>query len=832
MHTTRLLTRLLAFALITCLTLVADLTAQASKPIAIPEDPQAALAAKTISKPVADGQALSIADGKTRKYLADVDILVLPNIRDKRMQEGSKALSEQVGKKHDRKTAMMILGILYGERYRTNAEGIAYLPKGPAVFAMVFHKGMTATWQPGSKTTIELQEPRYVHVVVHNSRGKPARNVVVGLDEQSTYISPLVTAKTDKNGLCRLEIEESLRSEKLVVQAMIASRDAVKNEFHVNELTDKPLQLTLPPCGHVRFILYGADERPVKMLKGALLHIERDPQQRGGLYGPSEWATPSQLDPDGAMFAHVSLGLKLTVHATVKGVGNTVKFASAGPTRENEMIIVEGRLKIGPPIISFRIVDQQGQPVVNQDIGTLMRSEQRYKYNTDKTDAEGRLGLSLENVPDSIYFIRRKAGDRTVYLGAARIQCEDLQPGKQDLGDVQLVDEPVIVRGQVLNESKQPVAGLWLRGAATIAATGIGGGTTRGQQWHFEHRVCTDKEGRFEIRELHPLDVPLKLWPEGSEWTTVERAVELLTDGSNQVIDVRRAGHIEGTFKGDMAGDTIEVRAYPVDGGATHRATVRNGKFELHGLASGTYNLKFEKRGGFKIENVTVPKPGQPQDPRLQDIDWLKHFQVITTKVTNEAGTPLEICTVTVLDESGRGVSGKTVWPKDGGIVRQIARTGKLQLRVESSGHLTRVVTGDIADRHIKLKSIAPIKVRIKGVPDLPVGLEVRLDVTDDRNSRISIGARLRKERATLRPKVLGKTYVVLSLAYDSHVALPPDAILQLDGILATDPISFEVTSTSKPGPEREFTLDKESIDKLNAIIDEAKELLKEHIKK
>lgn len=829
MHTPHSVTRTLAFALMAGMTMVTGLTGQDTKTIAIPADPQAALAAMPISKPVAAGQALSVVDGETKKYLVGVDVLVLPNIRDKEMQKASQALGEQVGDKYDRKTAMMILGTMYGERYQTNAEGVVYLPKGPAVFAMIFHDGMSASWQPGSKDTVALHEPRYVHVLVHDSRGQPARNVAVGLDEQGSFFHARVRATTNKAGTCRLEIEESLRSDKLVVQAIVASHEAIKNEFEVSELTDKPLQLKLPPCGQVRFILYGEDERPVRMLKSALLYIERDPQKRRSMFGPSVWATPTKLDADGALFTHVCLGLKLSVHATIEGVGNTVKFESDGPTREREMIIVEGRLKVGPPIISLRIIDQQGQPVANQDIGTLQRSKRRYKYNTDKTDAEGRLGLSLEDVPDSIYLIHRKEGDRTTYLGAARIKCKDFKPGKQDLGDVQLVDEPVIVHGQVIDEDRQPVAGLWLRGAATIAATGSGGGSSRGQQWHFEHRVCTDAQGRFEIRELHPLNVPLKLWIEGSEWATADKTISLTTDGSNQIIKASRAGHLEGTLNGDMGGNTLEVTAIARDGGTNHRGTVRDGKFELHGLPSGAFDLKFGN--GFTIENVTVPKKGQPQDPRLQDIDWLKHFQLITTKVTDEAGTPLQITTVTMLDESGRPLSGKKIWPDARGIVRQIVRTGKLQLRIESAGYVTQVVSSDIADRTIRLKAIAPIKVRITGMPKLPPGLKAALAISDNPERRRLRGPNLRNGRATVRPTMLGKSYIVLSLTHDTGLQLPVGWYDQLRINLDQPPIGFEVTATSKPGPELELALDKKMLDQLAEIIAEAKELLREHVK-
>jgi len=821
--------RLLASVALAGLSLVADLTAQEPKPLEIPKDPMAAMKAMPIAEPVADGQTITVIDDVTKKPIAGANVLLFPELT-RELQQTSRQMRQQLGDNTDDKVKQLIFGVLFAKRFVTDANGVTKVPEAEQAFAFIVHEDMSKMWHSGLKDPVALKPTRHVTVKVTNSRGKPARDVAVGLAYQDSHFYARAKATTDKTGTCRLEINERITNDKLRIVAMIATDEPVQHDFLASKLTDEPLTLQLPPCGQVRFILYGEDERPAKLLERASLSVKTDGMRRGRSSG----IAPTRLEADSALFAYVALDLRLDVAATIKDVQQPISFASKGPTREHEMIVVEGRLKVGPPILRMRVLDQQGKPLANRVVGALKRSEQYYDYLTDQTDADGFLSLSVsDKKPDSIYILLREESEGTSYLGAARIECPNLKPGKQDFGNVQLEEEPVVVKGRLLDTNQQPVAGLWLQGRTTIASNGSGGGSSSGRQWHFNHRVRSDEQGRFELRELHPLDHPIQLSIIDNEWSSADVVLKATADGSEQTFHVSRAGSLSGTLADAYEGMRLDVSATPQEGGKKQTADVRDGKFTFTRVPVGTYDIKFGRRSGFTLKGVNVAKAGEPQDPRLQDINWQEHFQVIETKVTDEQGKPLKNILVWCLEKDGNGWGGGGARTNKDGICRQLAPKKKLQIKVEQVGYVKQVFTEDVANLHIKLKAIAPVKVHIAGLPKMPEGIYANVAQTIGQGFLMGHSpARLKKGRGTIRPNKLGKFQLSLSLSLPYRSDLPANVRNQLFKITRGGHVSFELEATSKPGPVQELTLDEDDVALLTEILDELKEVLKQHKKK
>lgn len=829
-------TNWLLLILITHCLLAECLFAQDKKPIEFPEDPAVAIAAMPIAKPVADGHVVTVIDGDTKKPIANADVIVITNARNEAFRQRSTELQQALQMQFpDRKQRQVMLVAMLGTRYQTDAAGIAKIPVGDDTVAIAVSGTRQAQWYPILKGPLELFAPRFVTVQVLNSRGKPARNVAVGLGRQSNYFQATVHGKTDATGICKLALNDRQRGSDLQVAALIASAKSIDATFQADAIPNEPLQLRLPPCGQVRFILYGEDERPSKTLRRAVLNTT---QSTGG--GNMDFARithtqpilPTQLDPDGAMFSHVALDLGISISASIKGVPEALQFKAKGPTREHEMIIVDGRINIGPPIVSFRVLDQQGQPVANESLGKVLYSANNYRYSVTNTDANGEITIAFQQEPpESIYLLRRSNSEGSDYRGAVRVLLGELKLGKQKLADVKLQDEPVIASGTVVDAEGKPVAGLWLRSKTTITSGGTGGGSYGPEMWHHNHRVRTDEQGHFEIREVAPADHALQLSVDSKDWAPLEGAFTLNVGGQGETLRVGVATQLEGEWLGNLEDTRLNLKAINRATKKEVRGSMRNGKYAIIGIPAGSYDITFGRNADYKIEDVQSAKKGGAQDARLRSDEWTKHFQLLETTVTDENDKPLEDITVWYYVSRNNGRSGSGARTNKDGKTRRIAPFKNSSVEVKVAGYERQVFENDLKDLLVRLRPVAAIEVQIVGMPKLLSGVLAQVAISRPgvrRNSRS--GNALANGRATVQPQTLGKCQLSITLQPDYGRELTNQDRQALRRALNHAPITFELTGTRKPTEARVFKLDQDTIDDIQACLDEARELLKKKV--
>lgn len=804
--------------------------AQGKQPIELPKDPHALITAMPIAEHVAGGNVVTVIDGDTKKPIANADVIVIANTRDEALQKRAMELHLAI---QDRVTSskqrILFMAAMMGTRYQTNAEGTAKIPTGDDTQAIVVFGTRMAQWSPRLKGALELFAPRFVTTQVLNSRGKPARNVAIGLGDSRDSM-PSIRGMTDASGICKLEIAAHLRTKDLTVAALIASVNRIETTFQVDAIPDEPLQLRLPPCGQVRFILYGEDERPSQTLTRAFLNWDLPASERN-IRGPRMTSTqPSQLDTDGAMFSHVALDLDISISAMIKGVPEALKFQAKGPTREHEMIIVDGRINTGPPIISFRVLDQQGQPLANEELGRVLYSAKNFNYKSTKTDADGQITIAFQqDPPESIYLLRRSKSEGTDYRGAARIALDELQPGKQTLADVKLQDEPVIASGTVVDAQGKPVAGLWLRSKTTIVSGGSGGGGSSSNQWHYAHRVRTDAQGHFQFREIAPVDHELRLTVEGEDWAPLEEAFTLNAGDKGETFRVGAATQLAGELLGELGDTRLRVQA-------TNRATnkkttghMHNGKYAINGIPAGSYDIAFGRNADYKIENVQSVKKGEAQDPRLRSDEWTKHFQTLETTITDENNKPLEHVTVWYYVTRKNGRSGSGEHTDKEGKARRLAPLKSSSIEVRIPGYEAQVFDKELKDLVVKLLPVAAIEVQIVGMPKLPNAVFAQVSVSQNVGRRMRSGARahLVNGRAKVQPQGVGKCTLTIALKTNNRQEHSNQVRQALRRALNLQPITFELTGTRKPTEAKVFKLEQNTIDDIQACLNDVREALK-----
>ena len=818
--------------LILCL-IANSLLAQDPLPTELPDDLAAAVAAMPITGAVTAGQAMHVIDGLTQQPIRNADVIFISDARSDAYQTRSRELRTKFSKQKitSKKSGLLILAML-GTRYQTNAEGIVRVPSGKDAFAVIIAGDRSGRWRSGTGDTVKLFAPGLVKVQVRNSRGTPARNVPVAIGSKDRFFFPSAHATTDASGACELEIVPNLIGKEVCVRALIASNDLVETTFSTSPIPKQPVQLQLPPCGTVRFILYGEDERPSKDLRKATLHYTRIKSKTSPIdrfLSPTASLTPSSIEPDGAMFEHVEIGMDVSISATVQGIRDALKFKAAGPARESELIIVDGRINIGPPIVSLRLLDQQGKPVADEKIGITFHSAKSHKNTLATTDALGTFTVAFPKLlPESLYVVRRKSGELTSYLGAARLTVTKLKPGKQDLGDLRLVDEPVLAAGRVVDDEGQPVAGVWLRGRTGLLSSSAIGTPKSTDPWFFEHRVQTDKDGRFELRERKPVDRPMRLHIDSRQWVAPDR-LTIEAGDTDATLRITRAAQIEGELLGNLKGLNLAVNAIHRDTGKKTRGRITDGKFLFDRLPAGSYDLKFGPFGQFVIESVTAASSGEPQDPRLRTCEWSKHFQLLTTTVTDEQGMPLEDVAVEYTATRGNSRSGTYARTDKSGVARQLMPSKDSSIEIRQPGYERQQFSRDLQDLKIQLLPIAPINVQILGMPKMPEGVLVQADVESENDPRKhSHRSTMLRGRAIVYPPVIGQCTMTITLRPDYSVPISNKARQALETALRIPPIEFQVLGTRTPTKAKTFTLDQTVLDDLAACLKNVRAALKQ----
>ena len=807
--------------------------AQDPKPLQLPEDPRATIAAMPIATPVKDGHVVKVIDDETKKPIPHADVLAWPTVQGEEFKKRSAEVFEAVqARKADFNALLVNLAATLGTRYQTNSEGMVTIPAGHNAFAVVLSGDKIGQWHDQMKGPLELSAPLYVTVQVLNSRGKPERNVEVRLADRNRAGGLQINGKTDASGICKLWISPLMRSNDLQVEAIIASKKRLAVPFQVDAIPDQPLQLQLPPCGQVRFLLYGEDERPSSTLDSARLDWPREGTTESGLFCyETASIAPTNQEPDGAMFAHVELHLDIHIIAKIKDIPNAMHFRAKGPTRERELIIVDNRVNVGPPIVRFRLLDQQGQALVNEQIGTVIYSAKWNSHHVATTDADGYLSIALQRKhPESLYVMRRSNSEGTDYRGAARIKIGELKPGKQVLADLKLEDEPVIASGTIVDSQGEPVAGLWLHGSATIVSDELGNGPSgRDSRW-FEHRVCTDAQGRFAIRELAPVDNPVRLWLKNNEWADLDR-IALKQGDLDKTFRAAPATQLVGQFIGDLKGTRLNVTVINRSTGDQQLATVVDGTIRVLRLPMGSYDLVFGRNSGFKLENVQSAPQGQAQDSRLQSDEWTKHFQVLTTTVTDRNNKPLSGISVYYFSRRRSNRLGTRVFTNERGVARRLMPINNASIEIKQAGYEshTFTFTKGRKDLLVQLQPIAAIDVQIMGMPELPAVVFASVSVASGApGTNFDQSAPLIGGRTTVQPRALGKSQLRITLQPAYRKDISREVRSELLRALAMRPLTFEIIGTRKPTEPTVLKLDQDTINEINACLADVRKVLKQ----
>ena len=669
--------------------------------------------------------------------------------------ERKRALDEAGRDPNDRLVTMVRV---LGQRYRTGEDGSVIVPSGTDwVVRVVVRGGMRAAALPRDTREFELvvDHVETVTVRARDGDGKLVPGVEVGL----YHGRATRRATTDSQGVASFVVPASWTAPGAMAvgpQQWNLGRE-VEEQIRVPVVEfvpdGPPLEVELPPSGRVRFILYDDRERPVARLRGASL------KETNGWYSGYR----SELEGDSVMFERVPLGIEFTASIAVEGIVGRLQYRAKGPQRPGELVVVDGRLKAGPPALALVVRGMDGELVAGEGMGFAVVAGREHERYFAATDANGRVQLALSDeftddmwADAKLYVDRRGSGGS--YQGMAVVALPKLVRGVVEVDEIQLVEPPILASGVIVDAEGEPVAGMTVRAASAVTrgrhSSGPIGRMSMLRMHLSAHMARTDATGRFALRELEPIHGPVTLRVTGREGYAVEGHVEAALGEEEIRILAHRTGGLRATLRGGPfsgAEMTLTARRRQAGRNSSHAVRATDGVLHFEDLPAGTYDLELRSThmdDPLEIEGVEVPAGGRAQDPRLEGIDWSSGFRFITVRVIGPDGAPF-----VANDLSGQGAVHCHVYSERGnrtgtrrgtdeaGTTTFFAPFKRAEIAVKFEGYFHEVVPADRDQITITLRHAPAVVATLAESAVLPKGLNVDFQLDHPRDGPWSGGA-------------------------------------------------------------------------------------------
>jgi len=551
--------------------------------------------------------------------------------------------------------------LLTSDHFVAGEDGCIVVPAGVSYGMAVTANGLgmiqARSRDPDAPPPAVVRETGVYEVRASLASGRPAKGLAIAL---GTYgergidrFERTAVARTDERGEVRfrvpgLFVNSALRRQgHVVAQAFVIGDGPVRAVLAAGE----PANIVLPPCGRVIVRLHDADERPRSDIEDALLLQPGESAERMWRRLPS---TPEvradRLSEDEATFDYVALGKPLVAHVRAAGVSGVVSHSQDGPTREGELVVFGVRAKAASPILAGRLLDENGDAVVQQEVAVLFVTDELRDRQVARTDEHGALRIAvpeaMRTMACRIHVVRRgdpKSG-ATNYAGSAVHELAAGAEGLVEIGDVTLQPEPVAVAGRLLDPDGAPVAGV----DVTTVMTWL---DEHSRPEHLRslpaplrealvHRATTDAEGRFVFCELMPRAVANGLSIADGTWLC-DPGQRVVTGAGEVVLTAYEPASIELRFRTPPPSHIVfDVRR---DGAVFQTVWLRDedpAARRAPQVPPGTYDIVVTHRDEelARIEGVEVRSGQACADPRLRDIDWTSGWTVVRLRVRSDRG--------------------------------------------------------------------------------------------------------------------------------------------------------------------------------------------------
>ncbi len=470
---------------------------------------------------------------------------------------------------------------------------------------------------------------RTVEIEVVDHRGKP----VLGVPIVVSRLSPLGTRRiedshttaiaTDANGKASVQIPRMRENSLIGIAPRILTARPIVEEFSASDLSAIPesLRFALPPFGSVRVYAQDSKGEPRKM-RSARLSLANRRNQRFDARAQPE-VRPTAHDDNSATFGFVELDLRVSARLRIHEAQESFSIEGTGPTRERELKVLSGDCANPSPLIRMRLVDRKGSALTRQPVVAVLAKPGQVWSQRVETGPNGELE---QRIPRGFYsarlYVVRRGEDRDLsrrYLGAAQIDLPALSEGQTvEVERVALQEEPVLITGHVVDAAGKPLPDATVFCSASYAKPQDG--RIFGDVPHLSHRVCTDENGRFELREMGALPESIALNISHDTHALPSGPIEVAPRASGLRIVMSMASELRGSFAPFPDGVSKwggEILLWPEgadrDAKSALPAVQEATAFRFSKVAAGSYELGVFLSGArtaSHIRSIVVPPGG------------------------------------------------------------------------------------------------------------------------------------------------------------------------------------------------------------------------------
>ena len=457
--------------------------------------------------------------------------------------------------------------------------------------------------------------------------------------------------KTDSGGRARIEHASHHVAGGSELEWFVAA-DGVALEplrvpFEVDPPPTEPLVLPLPWSGSLEVRVFGPTGEPAGPPTAVQVGIVRPGEERE--FSPfrgqrRDYAQESLVDGR-AIFELVEIDQELEIRTAGDWGAPVTKRFEDGPRRAGERLSFDLRTGVDHPVVQVRIVDEQGDALVDTDIGLRLTGRMSFslidRQLVVRSDEDGQVALAVRSgfkEGDSRLLVA-SAGDGDEERSARLELSRELEPGLNFLGDLTLAPPPLLVGGIVEDSAGAGVAGAQLEVSYDRSDEGWG--------WWTQlevGEVVSAADGSFEIRSA----LAAKRLRVQARSGTQESATETAEAGEASLrLAIREVGHLEGSvlLPEGAPHDAIQIVFLAGTGSAQQDEAEdlehddpplarldEEGVFKLRSLQPGpgrvTVRLSHGHRRVASVENLTIVGGETLHDPRLRPLDLRRELFV------------------------------------------------------------------------------------------------------------------------------------------------------------------------------------------------------------
>ncbi len=595
----------------------------------------------------------------------------------------------------------------------------------------------------GRETELRLRAGSDIEGVVVESDGKPAAGAtVVYANSIGNKSWAQLSATTDAEGRFSLPTPPGMAKES---QYQLGARGKGAGIGFAVVLGNKPgVRIRLAGGGIVMGTVKDGKGQPVE---GALVSVQYDwsrrsapvpglegnPWQYGQLMNDPRLSSPfSTSDAEGRYRVEdVPLG-NYQVAATWgldKAVGGQPLQIRAGATETVDLTFGAGKR------IEGVVLDAEGKPVAGASVsgGEAQPKPGRNTYVEDRTDTDGRFvlrNLEAERWNVNVYAVGFTAESRpSVAVGERSLELRLTPLGWVDGLVVLPEGGPFTSNFELAAEPIGDVAG------------GQEDGSRNGRE--FRQESFSSADGTFRLKGLGAGTWKLSVQSTDNWIPRAPVEVPVVNGRGSGPVEIRltRGGTVSGLFTEEGSRQSVQwgniglqIQGTPDSGGNTSGwgQSDANGRFQITGLATGTYLLTATTPQGMQVEDEVRVVAGQTADLNLA----ARRFGSVVVKVLDPAGAPVAGASVLLVTSRGNHLNPN--WD----LLRKEGRVDFTKPDVWQSLSTTDE-TGVNRRWHVPPGRIE-VKVVARGKPGQPAqtltqGAQAFVDVASDQESTITV---------------------------------------------------------------------------------------------